>query len=92
MGFYSSAQCVPVSAKVDAMKKFMWITTCISPVVLKDRHLEHVFRPQPHGGMFGMTSPDMVAAYAKSKLGVDPKDLKVAIIHEDGAYGHGVAD
>jgi len=91
MGFYSSAQCVPVSAKVDAMKKFMWITTCISPAVLKDRHLEHVFRPQPHGGMFGMTSPDMVAHYAKSKLGVDPKDLKVAIIHEDGPYGSCVA-
>lgn len=91
MGFYSSAQCVPVSAKVDAMKKFMWITTCISPAVLKDRHLEHVFRIQPHGGMFGTTSPDMVAAYAKSKLGVDPKDLKVAIIHEDGPYGSGVA-
>ena len=91
MGFYSRAQCVPVSAKVDAMKKFMWITTCISPAVLKDRHLEHVFRPQPHGGMFGMTSPDMVAHYAKAKLGVDPKDLKVAIIHEDGPYGSGVA-
>jgi branched-chain amino acid transport system substrate-binding protein len=91
MGFYSSAQCVPVSAKVDAMKKFMWITTCISPAVLKDRHLEYVFRIQPHGGMFGTTSPDMIAAYAKSKLGVDPKDLKVAIIHEDGPYGSGVA-
>ena len=91
MGFYSSAQCVPVSAKVDAMKKFMWITTCISPAVLKDRHLEYVCRIQPHGGMFGTTSPDMIAAYAKSKLGVDPKDLKVAIIHEDGPYGSGVA-
>ena len=38
MGFYSSAQCVPVSAKLNAMKKFMWITTCISPAVLKDRN------------------------------------------------------
>ena len=35
MGFYSSAQCVPVSAKLNAMKKFMWITTCISPAVSK---------------------------------------------------------
>src|SRR6187401_2957944 len=24
MGFFSSAQCVPVSARVDQMKKFMW--------------------------------------------------------------------
>ena len=86
MGFYSSAQCVPVSAKVDAMKKFMWITTCISPAVLKGRNLENVFRIQPHGGMFGTTSPDFVAHYAKKKLGIDPSKLKVAIIHEDGPY------
>ena len=91
LGFYSSAQCVPVSAKVDALKKFMWITTCISPAVLKGRNLKNVFRIQPHGGMFGTTSPDFVAAYAKEKLGIDPKDLKVAIIHEDGPYGSGVA-
>ena len=91
LGFYSSAQCVPVAAKVDALKKFMWITTCISPAVLKGRNLKNVFRIQPHGGMFGTTSPDFVAAYAKEKLGIDPKDLKVAIIHEDGPYGSGVA-
>ena len=91
LGFYSSAQCVPVAAKVDALKKFMWITTCISPAVLKGRNLKNVFRIQPHGGMFGTTSPDFVASYAKEKLGVDPKDLKVAIIHEDGPYGSGVA-
>ena len=91
LGFYSSAQCVPVAAKVDALKKFMWITTCISPAVLKGRNLKNVFRIQPHGGMFGTTSPDFVAAYAKEKLGINPKDLKVAIIHEDGPYGSGVA-
>ena len=79
------------SAKVDAMKKFMWITTCISPAVLKGRNLENVFRIQPHGGMFGTTSPDFVAHYAKKKLGIDPSKLKVAIIHEDGPYGSGVA-
>ena len=42
MVFYSSAQCVPVSAKLNAMKKFMWITTCISPAVLKDRNLSYL--------------------------------------------------
>ena len=57
----------------------------------KGRNLENVFRIQPHGGMFGTTSPDFVAHYAKEKLGVDPSKLKVAIIHEDGPYGSGVA-
>src|SRR5258705_5321181 len=30
LGFFSSAQCVPVAARVEQLKKFMWITTCIS--------------------------------------------------------------
>ncbi len=91
LGFYSSAQCVPVAAKVDALKKFMWITTCISPAVLKDRNLKYVFRPQVHGGQFGWLSVEFLHANAKSKMGMDPKKLRLAIIHEDGPYGSGVA-
>lgn len=91
LGFYSSAQCVPVAARVDQLKKFMWITTCISPAVLKDRNLKYVFRPQVHGAMFGTTSTDFLAAYSESKFGIKPNKLKVAIIHEDGPYGSGVA-
>jgi ABC-type branched-subunit amino acid transport system substrate-binding protein len=91
LGFYSSAQCVPVAARVDQLQKFMWITTCISPAVLEDRNLKYVFRPQVHGGMFGTTSTDFIAAYAEEKFGKKPEDLKVAIIHEDGPYGAGVA-
>ena len=91
LGFYSSAQCVPVAARVDQLKKFMWITTCISPAVLRDRNLKYVFRPQVHGAMFGTTSTDFLAAYSEEKLGIAPGDLKVAIIHEDGPYGSGVA-
>ena len=91
LGFYSSAQCVPVASRVDQLKKFMWITTCISPEVLKDRNLKYVFRPQPHGGMFGVMSVDFLAAVSQEKFGVEPKDLRVAIVHEDGPYGSGVA-
>src|SRR5436190_8078823 len=40
LGFYSSAQCVPVAARVDQLKKFMWITTCISSAVLETRNLK----------------------------------------------------
>ncbi len=91
LGFYSSAQCVPVAAKVDALKKFMWITTCISPAVLKDRNLKYVFRPQVHGGMFGALSVEFLHANSQAKMGIDPKKLRLAIIHEDGPYGSGVA-
>jgi branched-chain amino acid transport system substrate-binding protein len=87
LGFYSSAQCVPVAARVEQLKKFMWITTCISSAVLENRNLKYVFRAQPSGQQFGTMTMDFINQNAKSKLGKDPKDLRVAIIHEDGAYG-----
>src|SRR5438552_1968813 len=91
LGFFSSAQCVPVASRVDQVQKFMWITTCISSAVLENRHLKYVFRPQPSGRQFGLASTGFVAAYSKQKFGKEPKDLRIAIIHEDGAYGVDVA-
>src|SRR5881409_3422837 len=87
LGFYSSAECVPVAARVEQLKKFMWITTCISSAVLENRNLKYVFRAQPSGRQFGLMSADFLAQNAKAKLNKEPKDLRVAIIHEDGAYG-----
>ena len=87
LGFFSSAQCVPIAARVDQVKKFMWITTCISSAVLENRHLKYVFRAQPSGRQFGLASTGFVAAYSQEKFGKAPNGLRIAIIHEDGAYG-----
>src|ERR1700704_2886964 len=87
LGFYASAECVPAAAKVEQLKKFMWITTCISSAVLENRHLHYVFRPQVSGNLYGKAATDFIANYSKEKFGKDPKDLRVAIIHEDGSYG-----
>jgi ABC-type branched-subunit amino acid transport system substrate-binding protein len=87
LGFYSSAQCVPAAARIEQLKKFMWITTCISSAVLENRDLRYVFRPQPDGKQFGLLSTDFIANYSQQKFGKPPSDLRVAIIHEDGAYG-----
>jgi branched-chain amino acid transport system substrate-binding protein len=87
LGFFSSAQCVPVAARVEQLKKFMWITTCISSAVLENKNYKYIFRPQPSGYQFGTMTMDFIAHVAKSKFGKEPKDMRVAIIHEDGAYG-----
>src|SRR5947207_4223810 len=87
LGFYSSAQCVPVAGRVEQLKKFMWITTCISSAVLDGKNFKYVFRPQASGDQFGMMTMDFIAQNSQSKFGKEPKDLRVAIIHEDGAYG-----
>src|SRR5436189_1578728 len=91
LGFFSSAQCVPVAARVEQLKKFMWITTCISSAVLDNKNYKYVFRPQASGDQFGLMTMDFIAQNAQAKFGKDAKDLRVAIIHEDGAYGVDVA-
>src|SRR5262245_53602919 len=90
-GIYSSAHAVPLAEKVDKQKKFLWITTAIADAVLKDRHLQYTFRPQPNGDLFGRGSVQYIASYAQDKFKKAPKDLRVAIIYEDGPYGTGVA-
>src|SRR5687767_4601676 len=90
-GVYSSAHAVPLAEKVDKQKKFLWITTAIADAVLKDRNLQYTFRPQANGGLFGENSVKYVAHYAQDKLKKAPKDVRVAIIYEDGPYGTGVA-
>jgi branched-chain amino acid transport system substrate-binding protein len=91
MGVFSSAHCVPMAAKVDAAKKFFWANVCVASAVFKDKNLQYVFRPQVHSDQFGEASCRFVAESAKAKLGKEVKDVKVAIIHEDGPYGAGVA-
>jgi branched-chain amino acid transport system substrate-binding protein len=90
-GLFSSAECMPIAPRADARKKFTWLNVCVATEVLKDRKLNYVFRPHQQTDLPGAMSCDYLNSYAKSKFGVEPKDLKVAIIHEDSAYGIGVA-
>jgi len=90
-GVYSSAHAVPIAERVDKQKKFLWITTAIADAVLKDRNLQYTFRPQPNGSLFGVGSVAYIASYAPDRLKKAPKDVRIAIIYEDGPYGAGVA-
>src|SRR6185503_17863553 len=92
MGVYSSAQCVPLAAKVDAAKKFLWMNVCVSSAVFKGKNLTYAFRPTIHSDQYGDATCSYISENAKTKFGKEPKDIKVAIIHEDGPYGVGVAN
>jgi branched-chain amino acid transport system substrate-binding protein len=60
--------------------------------VFDGRNLQYTFRPQATGDQFGALSVAYINEFAKDKLKKDPKALRVAIIHEDGAYGTDVAN
>ena len=91
MGVFSSAHCVPMAQRVDAAKKFMWANVCVASAVFQNKNLSYVFRPQVHGDQFGEASCSFIAENAKEKFGKPVKDMKVAIIYEDGPYGAGIA-
>ena len=90
-GVYASSHAVPLAAKVEQQKKILWITTAVSTAVFKDKNLQYVFRAQIHSDQYGQAFAGFLAEHAKAKLGMEPKDVKVALIHEDGPYGVGVA-
>ncbi len=86
-GVYSSAHAVPLAEKVDKQKRFLWITTAISSKVFDGRNLQYTFRPQATGTQFGELSVAYIADYSESMLKKAAKDLRLAIMYEDGAYG-----
>ncbi|HEV8533822.1 MAG TPA: ABC transporter substrate-binding protein [Methylomirabilota bacterium] len=90
-GIYSSAHAVPLAEKVDKQKRFLWITTAISSKVFDGRNLQYTFRPQPTGIQFGELSVQYINDYSQEKFKKPAKELRLAIIHEDGAYGADVA-
>ncbi len=91
MGFFSSAQCVPVAQRIDQQKRFMWANVCVSSAVFKDKNLKYVFRAQLHSDQTGEASCLFLQENAQELFGKDAKDLKVAIVYEDGPYGSGNA-
>jgi len=92
LGVYSSAHAVPLAAKLEAQKKILWITTAVASSVFKNRNLHYAFRAQIHSDQYGEAGARFLEEHAKAKLGIEPKDLKVAIIYEDGPYGTGCGD
>ncbi|MBA1242613.1 ABC transporter substrate-binding protein [Pseudomonas japonica] len=58
---------------------------------ITDRGLQYVFRSNPTAKSFAKGTITAVTDLVAPKLGVDPKSLKIAIIHEDALYGTTVA-
>jgi branched-chain amino acid transport system substrate-binding protein len=92
LGIYSSAHAVPIAPRVDAQKKLLWITVATSIAIVKDRNLQYTFHPQVNTDQYAETTINFFTAEYK-KFGVaEVKDLKVAIMHEDGPYGTGIGN
>src|SRR5258706_6914552 len=90
-GIHAITHAVPCSSKVEQQKKILWIPPGVATAVFKDKNLHYVFRAQIHSDQYGQAFASFLTEHANAKLGIEPKDVKVALIHEDGPCGVGVA-
>jgi len=87
IGLLSSAIATPLAPLCEKNKTVLFVTIAISEYVFKDRHLRYAFRMHPTAPQSAIGTLDLIHAEYQ-KFGVkSPKDLKVAIVSEDGPFG-----
>lgn len=94
LGIYASPEAVPLAQKMEQAKKILWITIAVATKVIKGNNLTYTFRAGVTADLYGAAAISFLNEHAKAQLGIDPKNLKCAILHEDGPYGSdtGAAD
>ncbi|WP_338833328.1 hypothetical protein MHLNE_22820 [Moorella humiferrea] len=93
LGSYSSAIAMAISEVAERNRVVLWEMSGSTDDLLK-RGYKWTFRNESMASAWGATSVEFLAEnqqQIKEKLGKDLKDLKVAIVHEDGPYGTSVA-
>ncbi|MEM4518767.1 MAG: ABC transporter substrate-binding protein [Sulfolobales archaeon] len=90
VGSYASPLLLAASEVAEKYKTIYWEVGAITDSATL-RGFKYLFRPMPIGGDFGFQSVLFIRDVVAKSLGKDVKDLKVAIIYEDGPYGTSVA-
>lgn len=91
LGVFSSSIAVPLAPICEKNKTIFWVIIAISDAVVKDRHQEYTFRVQPMGSQWGKSTVDFINEDFK-KLGYNSaKEVRAAVIYEDGPYGVSVS-
>ncbi len=94
MGSYSSAIAAAISEVCERYKVVLWEMSGAADDLLQKGY-QWSFRSEANASAWGAESVEFIMgndAEVQEKLGKSAKDLKVAIVHEDGPYGTAVAD
>lgn len=90
MGSYSSGVAYAGSAVAEKNKVIWWENSGVADNIT-ERGFKYLFRFGVTGRALGVTQADIINDMVAQKLQMDPKDLKIALIFEDSAYGTSVA-
>lgn len=91
IGSYSSGisqALLPVAERNDVI---LWEVGAVSPTINADGY-NNFLRTVGGSLTYAQADIDFINDFLAPELGVDPADLKIAVGHEDGAFGTSVAD
>ncbi len=91
IGSYSSSISIAASA-VCERNKVVWAEQGGMSVNVTNRGFKYTFRATPNTDQVGFGAAELVADQIAPALGLDAKTMKIALIHEDSAFGTGVMD
>jgi len=91
IGSYSSSISIAASA-VTERNNVIWAEQGGMSVGVTNRGFKYTFRATPNTDQVGFGAAELVAQQIAPALGMDAKAMKIAVIHEDSAFGTGVAD
>jgi len=90
IGSYSSSISIAASA-VTERNNVVWAEQGGMSVDVTNRGFKYTFRATPNTDQVGFGAAELVAQQIAPELGMDPQAMKIAVIHEDSAFGTGVA-
>ncbi|WP_408008419.1 ABC transporter substrate-binding protein [Pseudalkalibacillus sp. A8] len=91
VGSYSSSISFAASEVAERSGALYWELGAVSDSIT-DRKYEYILRTNPPASYFSKTHVNFIKDVVTKKLGKDLTDIKVAIAHEDSAYGTTIAD
>ncbi len=90
-GGYSSSNSFAASDVCERHKTVFWITTGVGDPITS-RGYKYIFQLNTRASQWGTTTSDFLAKTVAPKLGIKPKEFKLALIHEDSLFGTIIGD
>lgn len=90
-GTFSSSLCLPASDVAARSNVVYWEVSCVDPR-FSVRGYKNVFRTEIDANGFGWYQLEFIRDTLHKKLGKDLKDLRIAFLSEDSAYGQGTTE
>jgi len=88
-GSYSSSISLAVSAVAERKRVVYWEEAAVDAEIT-DRGYKYILRSNPTSDYYGETAVAFAADTLAPGLGLDPTDLRIALVSEDSSYGQAV--